>query len=149
MAHAPFASIPIIGPPYEKFMEKYKAGKEKQNVMVRAAMEAVVRGVPQGCILGVASFQLSKMMMSDDVKAQMDPAQRKKLEQTSAMSPKSIPAAMLSFAALFGTQYALVEIIKHYRKEKDTWNVYVFITHAFVMLSEDCAAKSTVVRSQA
>jgi hypothetical protein len=124
MAKLPLAKLPVIGDGIEKFMVKYEAGKAKQGVAARAVMEAVVKGVPQGCLIGGVSFSLQNMMNNPAMNDKMSPEQLKTMQQAKAMQPKTMAASCLAFSALFGTQFALTELIKHFRKEKDVWNVY-------------------------
>jgi hypothetical protein len=125
------ASIPVVGDVYEKFMRRFEEGKAKQGIAGKVVMEAV-KGLPQGCLLGACSISLSNMMTSAQSTKAMTPDQRKSLEMTLKSQPKSIPEAMIAFSALFCVQYGMLEAIKHYRKEKDVWNVYAS-AHAVVL----------------
>lgn len=113
--------IPVIGEFAEKAMTKYRTGKAKQGVAVKSLMEAVFRGVPQGCVIGAVSYQFQSLSSSEAMKSKMSPEQKRTLEQSTAMQPKNMPSAMMAFAALFGVQYGLLEVMKNVRKEEDIW----------------------------
>jgi hypothetical protein len=116
--------LPVVGDFVRKLQVQYNRGKDKQHIVVRSVLEGCVKGVPQGCLIGAVSYQLTLMSNSDSVRAKMPPEHRRALEQANSAPAKSLPMSMLAFSALFGVQYAFVEIFKHYRKKEDVWNQY-------------------------
>lgn len=116
--------IPIIGDVLEKIGTTYQAGKEKQHVVVRAGIEAVVKGIPQGMACGVASYKFQGLTNSLQVVSdKMSPDQRKAVEAQRAMQPKNMAQSARNFVALFATQYAVAELLYEYRKKKDKWSL--------------------------
>jgi hypothetical protein len=114
--------LPGIGDFVRKLQINYKRGKDKQHVVVQSVLEGCVKGVPQGCLMGAVTYQLSSMSNSDSVKAKLSPEQRRTLEQANTATAKSMPMSMLAFSVLFGVQFGCMELFKHYRKKDDVWN---------------------------
>lgn len=110
--------IPILADIADEWTKRFEQGKKNKNVAVRATLEGV-RATPQGVLLGLANHQFNKMMRNPDVQKNMNPQQLK-----AAQAAADVPMwrGIAGFMALFGTQSAASEIMRHYRPEKDTWN---------------------------